>query len=127
MGKNRIHGILEAVHITDIADEGLAVGRHNNMVVFVKNAVPGDVANVQVTREKRNYQEGYVVSLVQASAFRDTPFCKHFGVCGGCKWQHLKYEVQLRFKQEQVINQLKRIGGLVIPEPEPIVVSARFG
>jgi len=125
MGKNRIHGILEAVHITDIADEGLAVGRHNNMVVFVKNAVPGDVANVQVTREKRNYQEGYVVSLVQASAFRDTPFCKHFGVCGGCKWQHLKYEVQLRFKQEQVINQLKRIGGLVIPEPEPIVASAK--
>ncbi len=123
MGKNKKHGILNSVLITDIADEGLAVGRHNNMVVFVKNAVPGDVVDVQVRRAKSSFYEGVAVHVVKASEYRDTPFCKHFGVCGGCKWQHLRYAVQLQFKQQQIINQLTRIGGLELPEAEPIMAS----
>lgn len=121
MNKKKSPEILNGITITDIADEGMAVGRHNNMVVFVKNAVPGDIVNVQLTRVKSHYREGIVHELVKASDNRVLPFCKHFGTCGGCKWQHLSYDKQLEFKQSQVTNQLKRIGGLELPEPEPVI------
>ncbi|NLA24766.1 MAG: 23S rRNA (uracil(1939)-C(5))-methyltransferase RlmD [Bacteroidales bacterium] len=124
--KKKQHGIIEGVHIIDIADDGMAVGKHEDMIIFVKRAVPGDIANVQITRSRRNYKEGYTVSLQQESEHREKAFCKHFGVCGGCKWQHLKYDIQLEFKQKQIENQLTRIGGLNLPNCDAIIPSEKI-
>src|ERR1051326_6990795 len=93
------------------------------MAVFVKNAVPGDVADVQLTRKKNKYAEGKAVHFHKLSEKRTDPLCEHFGVCGGCKWQYMKYEDQLAFKQKQVHNQLVRIGKLDIPPILPIIGS----
>lgn len=115
--------ILENVTITDIAAEGKALARVDEMVVFVPFTVPGDVVDLQVRRKKHHYCEAEVKRFIKYSNVRETPFCEHFGVCGGCKWQNLPYEEQLKFKQQQVTDQLTRIGKINLPEISPILGS----
>ncbi len=115
--------LLEQVAITDVAAEGKALARVNDMVVFVPYVVPGDVVDLQVKRKKHSYAEAVAVKFHEYSPLRSEPFCKHFGVCGGCKWQCLKYEEQLRYKQKQVTDNLTRIGKVELPEISPILGS----
>lgn len=116
--------LLEAVTITDVAAEGKALARVNDLVVFVPYVAPGDIVDIQLTRKKHNYAEGKAVAFHKYSEERAVPFCEHFGVCGGCKWQHLPYEVQLRYKQKQVIDNLTRIGKIELGEVLPILGSS---
>ena len=102
--------IVENLLITDIAAEGVAIGRHDNYVIFVAGVIPGDVVNVMLTRKRKNYSESKLLEIVEPSPNRIEPFCRYFGKCGGCKWQMLPYEKQLYYKQKQVSDQLARIG-----------------
>ncbi|MDR0873987.1 MAG: 23S rRNA (uracil(1939)-C(5))-methyltransferase RlmD [Prevotellaceae bacterium] len=111
------HPILEKVLITDIAAEGKAIAKVNDVVVFVPYAVPGDVVDIQVTKKKSHFMEGRVIKTHEFSTDRAIPFCEHFGVCGGCKWQNLPYEKQLFYKQKQVEDNLTRIGKVELPSP----------
>ena len=113
--------LLESVTITDVASEGKAIAKVDGMAVFVPYAVPGDVVDIQLTRKKHNYAEGKVVRFVAYSPDRVEPFCEHFGVCGGCKWQMLPYNLQLRYKQKQVEDNLTHIGKVELPEISPIL------
>ena len=115
--------LLEQVTITDVAAEGKALARVYDMVVFVPYVVPGDVVDLQVKRKKHNYAEAVAVKFHECSPLRREPFCKHFGICGGCKWQCLEYEEQLRYKQKQVTDNLTRIGKIELPEISPILGS----
>ena len=117
--------LLEGVTIEAVAAEGKALVRVDDMVVFVPFAIPGDVVDIQITKKKHSYAEGEVVRLVQPSPDRIEPFCPHFSVCGGCKWQMLPYELQLRAKQQQVMDALTRIGKVELPECTPILGSAK--
>ena len=101
------------------------MGRYNEQVVFVPMTVPGDVVDVQIRKHYRRYMEGTIVRFVEKSPLRVEPFCEHFGICGGCKWQSLPYEEQLKQKRQQVEDQLVRIGHLNIPEVRPCLGSAR--
>ena len=112
--------LLEKVTITDVAAEGKAIARVNDMVVFVPFVAPGDVIDIQLTRKKHSYAEGKAVFFHEYSSLRAIPFCEHFGVCGGCKWQHLPYEEQIRYKHKQVIDNLTRIGKIEMEEILPI-------
>ncbi|MEI6854425.1 MAG: TRAM domain-containing protein, partial [Bacteroidota bacterium] len=85
---------LENIEITEAAAEGKALARHENLVIFVSNAVPGDVCDIQVTRNKKSFMEGRAIAFHKLSDKRAKPFCEHFGLCGGCKWQHMQYEHQ---------------------------------
>lgn len=123
MGKRRHNQILENIRIEAMAAEGKALARVDNAVVFVPFAVPGDVVDIRITKKKKNYLEGLILRIVEPSKDRLEPFCKHFGICGGCKWQPLPYEMQLQGKQQQVYDQLVRIGHLEVPEISPIVPS----
>jgi len=113
----------ENVEITAIGSEGKALGRIDEMVVFVPNVIPGDIVDIQINERKKNYQEGYPTRFVKYSSLRREAACEHFGICGGCKWQMLPYPEQLNFKQKQVYDQLTRIGKLDIPEMPPILAS----
>lgn len=115
--------LLENVTIEDVAAEGKAIARVDGLAVFVPYAVPGDVVDLQVKRKKNKYAEAEIVNLRKPSELRAQPFCRHFGICGGCKWQCLPYAEQLRFKQMQVEQQLKRIGKVELPEISPILGS----
>ena len=126
MGKRRKdYPLIEGLHITTLAAEGKAMGKVDNQVVFVSMTVPGDVVDVQIRKHHRRYMEGTVVRFVEKSPLRTEPFCNHFGICGGCKWQNLPYDEQLRQKTKQVEDQLVRIGHLEIPEVRPCLGSAR--
>ena len=126
MGKRRKdYPLIEGLHITTLAAEGKAMGKVDNQVVFVAMAVPGDVVDVQIRKHHRRYMEGTIVRFVEKSPLRVEPFCEHFGVCGGCKWQSLPYEEQLKQKTQQVVDQLVRIGHLDIPEVRPCLGSER--
>lgn len=126
MGRSRRNKPLyENVTITDIGAEGKALARVNDMVVFTTHVVPGDVVDLQVTKKRKNYQEARVVTIHEKSADRVEAFCDHFGVCGGCKWQYLPYEKQLFYKQKQVVDQLKRLGKIELPELMPILGSEK--
>ncbi len=116
--------LLENITITGVAAEGKAIAKVDNLVVFVLYAVPGDVVDLQVRRKKHSYAEAEVVKFHRYSEQRATPFCQHFGVCGGCKWQCLPYEEQLRYKQQQVVDNLTRIGKIELPEVSPILGSS---
>ena len=107
--------LLERVTITDVAAEGKALARVDDLVVFVPFVVPGDVVDLQVRRKKHSYAEATAVKFYERSPLREEPFCRHFGVCGGCKWQCLRYEEQLRAKQKQVLDNLTRIGKIDLP------------
>ena len=115
--------LLEGVEIEAVAAEGKCLFHWNDLVVFVPFCVPGDVCDVQIRRKKHSFAEGEVVRIIKYSNVRATPFCAHFGVCGGCKWQNLPYEEQLKFKQQQVYDQLHRIGKIELPEFRPIMGS----
>lgn len=115
--------ILENITITDVAAEGKAIAKVDNLVVFVPYAVPGDVVDLQVRRKKHSYAEAEVIKFHKYSDKRSEPFCKHFGVCGGCKWQCLPYTEQLHYKQKQVVDNLTRIGKIELPEIMPILGS----
>ncbi|MBR3853358.1 MAG: 23S rRNA (uracil(1939)-C(5))-methyltransferase RlmD [Tidjanibacter sp.] len=124
MARNR-HPRIEGLEITALAAEGNAMGKWNDIVVFVPMAVPGDIVNVQVRTKRKRYMEGYVTEYIKRSPLRVEPFCSHFGVCGGCKWQSIPYSEQLAFKQQQVADQLTRIGHVEIPPISPILGSAK--
>jgi 23S rRNA (uracil1939-C5)-methyltransferase len=115
--------LLEKVTISGVAAEGKAVARVNGWVVFVPFAAPGDVADIQLTRKQNNCAEGRIVRFHQYSPVRVAPFCAHFGVCGGCKWQHLPYEEQIKYKHRQVMDNLQRIGKIEAEEVLPILAS----
>jgi 23S rRNA (uracil1939-C5)-methyltransferase len=123
VGRKKKLPLLENLEIIDVAAEGRALARIDNMVVFVPGLVPGDIADVQISRKRKNYMEGFVVELKKSSDIRVDPVCRHFGVCGGCKWQQLPYEKQLFYKQKQVEDNLKRIGKVDLSEINAIVGS----
>ena len=112
--------LFEHVTITDVAAEGKAIAKVNDMVIFVPLVAPGDVVDLQLTRKKNSYAEAKAVKFHTLSPDRVEPVCHHFGVCGGCKWQHLSYQKQLFHKEQQVMNALKRIGKIELPEIESI-------
>ena len=124
---------MENITITGVAAEGKAIAKvqsdegpstgENGMVVFVPNCVPGDVVDLQVTKKKHSFMEARVIRIVKPSEVRCEAKCKHFGVCGGCKWQILPYEEQLRYKQQQIVDNLTRIGKIELPEISPILGS----
>lgn len=115
--------LLENIMITGVAAEGKAIAKVDNLVIFVPYVVPGDVVDLQIRRKKHNYAEAEAVNIRQYSDLRATPFCQHYGVCGGCQWQVLPYTEQLKYKQQQVIDNLTRIGKIKLPEISPILGS----
>ena len=117
--------ILENVVVESVAAEGKALAHVDGAVLFLQFAVPGDMVDVRVTKKRKNYMEGHILRMVKPSDHRIEPFCGHFGVCGGCKWQPLPYNMQLEAKQRQVYDQLVRIGHLDIPEVSPIIPSEK--
>ncbi|MDD6863800.1 MAG: 23S rRNA (uracil(1939)-C(5))-methyltransferase RlmD [Prevotella sp.] len=123
--KKKPFPVLENITITDVAAEGKALTRVGEMVVFVPFAVPGDIVDLQIKKKKHSYCEAEVVRFIKYSNVRATPKCEHFGVCGGCKWQNLPYEEQLKAKQKQVYDQLRRIGKVELPEFQPIMGSVK--
>ena len=125
MSRKKVDLKLENVTIEAVAAEGKALTHVDGMVLFVDFAVPGDVVDIQVYKKKKNYMEGFITRMVQPSPQRVEAFCEHFGVCGGCRWQPLPYEMQLEAKRQQVCDQLVRIGHLEVPEIRPTLPSPR--
>jgi 23S rRNA (uracil1939-C5)-methyltransferase len=117
--------ILENIEVTDYAAEGKSLVRHDGKVIFVSGAIPGDIVNIQIVKSKKDWAEGRAIKIVEPASNRQVPFCKHFGVCGGCKWQMLPYEKQLEYKQQEAEQNLKRIGKIDIPEILPIIGSEK--
>ncbi|RUT73090.1 23S rRNA (uracil(1939)-C(5))-methyltransferase RlmD [Ancylomarina longa] len=126
MGRRRKEKpILENIKIEKLAAEGKAIAKVDDKVLFVTNVIPGDVVDVQVTKKRKSYMEGYPITYHEYSSLRIDAFCEHFGVCGGCKWQNLPYEEQLKFKQQEVVDNLERIGKVELPEIAPILASEK--
>jgi len=117
--------LLEKITITGIAAEGKAIAKKDDLVIFVPYAVPGDVVDLQLTRKKNSYAEAKAVHFHEYSKQRTKAFCEHFGICGGCKWQILPYQEQIRYKQQQVTDNLTRIGKIPLPEISPILSSEK--
>ena len=117
--------ILENISVIDASSDGQAVGRMDDVVVFIKDAVPGDVVDVQVTRKKNKFREGKAIKIHSYSEKRTAPICSHFGVCGGCKWQSMDYQWQLFYKQKQVSDALTRIAKIDLPEIQKIIPSEK--
>lgn len=117
--------LLENVSIVDVAAEGKAIAKDNDMIIFIPYVAPGDIADIQLTRKKNSFAEGRAITIHTYSSEREQPFCEHFGVCGGCKWQHLKYASQLHYKQKQVTDNLERIGKIELPEINSILGSKK--
>lgn len=124
MGRNKKEIILHNVEIEAVAAEGKAIAHVDNMALFVPFAVPGDIVDVKVCKKKHNYMEGLITEIIKASEHRLEPFCKHFGVCGGCKWQPLPYPMQLEAKRRQVEDQLLRIGHLDLSDAQVLPTLA---
>ncbi len=123
--KKKALPLLERITITDVAAEGKALAKVNDLVVFVPYVVPGDVVDLQVKRKKNKYAEAVAVRFHEYSPQRAEPFCQHYGVCGGCKWQCLTYADQIKYKQKQVTDNLTRIGKVELPEISPILGSEK--
>lgn len=121
MKKQKKKIILENILVTDYAAEGKALAKQDGKVIFISGAVPGDVADIFITKNKKDWAEGRVEQITEYSKERVEPFCKHFGVCGGCKWQMLPYAKQLQYKQQEAAQNLKRIGKVALPEIMPII------
>lgn len=117
--------LLEHITIESVAAEGKCIFHYDDKVVFVPFCVPGDVVDVQITKKKHSFMEGRVERIISYSKVRETPMCEHFGICGGCKWQNLPYEEQLKAKQQQVFDQLTRIGKVELPSFQPILGSVK--
>lgn len=126
MGKKKEKPIIYGVEVIDAGAKGKGVAKSpDGRVIFLDNVVPGDVVDVQIFKKKKAYLEGSVLAFEKKSEKRTQPICEHFGYCGGCKWQHMSYEHQLFYKQKEVENNLKRLGGIAIPELLPIVGSEK--
>ncbi|MCX6291867.1 MAG: 23S rRNA (uracil(1939)-C(5))-methyltransferase RlmD [Bacteroidetes bacterium] len=125
MNKIRNGDILESVTITDAASEGMGIARQEGLVLFVERGVPGDVADIRVFRNKKNFAEASILKLQKPSEHRVDPPCEHFGICGGCKWQMMEYGQQLFYKQKQVEDVLQRVGKVELPVVSPIIGSAK--
>src|SRR5574344_156745 len=123
--KHKPYPILENVEIEAIAAEGKCLLHYDDKVVFVPFCVSGDIVDIQITKKKHSFMEGRVINFIQYSDVREKPMCSHFGVCGGCKWQNLPYTEQLKAKQQQVFDQLTRIGKIELPEINPILGSVK--
>ncbi len=117
--------ILSALSVFDIAEEGKGVARADDLVVFIEKAIPGDVVDAAVYKKKKNFAQAKISQLITPSPDRVTPFCEHFGVCGGCKWQHMNYPTQLKYKQKSVLDALQRLAGLETNHAEEILPSAQ--
>ncbi len=113
--------VINKVEITDIGSQGKAIARIDDLVTFVTNAIPGDVVDLRIHKKSRSYQEGQAINFHKYSSLRTEPFCEHFTVCGGCKWQDLQYSSQLTYKQQEVYDALKRIGKIQEPSVNPII------
>ena len=124
MGKKK-NIVLENLLVTGYAAEGRCLAKHEGKVIFMENAVPGDIVTVRLTKNKKDWAEGQVIRITGLSKDRVTPFCEHFGICGGCQWQMLPYDRQLAYKQDQVLQSLKRIGKLDFPAILPILGSEK--
>ncbi|RYE52617.1 MAG: 23S rRNA (uracil(1939)-C(5))-methyltransferase RlmD, partial [Sphingobacteriales bacterium] len=114
---------IQNITVVDIAEEGKGVGKADELVLFIERAVPGDVVDVELLRKKKNFAEAKVTNIVKPSEYRTEPFCPHFGVCGGCKWQHMTYDAQLIYKQKSVTNALERLGKVETSITETILPS----
>ncbi|MDL2241360.1 23S rRNA (uracil(1939)-C(5))-methyltransferase RlmD [Bacteroidales bacterium OttesenSCG-928-L03] len=125
MKKKKILPLLEQILITGIASEGKAIAKVDDRVVFVPFVVPGDIVDIQLTKKKNSFAEGRAVLFHEYSPIREEAFCEHYGVCGGCKWQILPYPEQIRYKQQQVTDNLTRIGKVELPEISPILGSEK--
>lgn len=124
MGRKRKElPVVEGVEIAGVAAEGKSIARINDMVVFIPYGAPGDLVNIKLDKKKRSYAEAHILEMVKPSDRRVQPKCEHFGVCGGCKWQHIPYEDQLRYKRDQVVDALTRIAKVDIPEVNPTLGS----
>ena len=115
--------IINKIEIIDITDKGKSVAKQNGRVIFVEDVIPGDICDVRVVKKRRKYWTAKVEKIHTFSANRTDPKCEHFGVCGGCKWQHMKYDAQLRFKEKKVIENLRRISGASLPKNNTIIAS----
>ena len=116
--------VLDEVLVENYAAEGKSLARRDGKVIFIENVVPGDVVDVRLSKNKKDWAEGYPIQFRSYSADRAEPFCQHFGVCGGCQWQMLPYNKQLQYKQQQVYDNLTRIGKIALPEMQPIIGAA---
>jgi 23S rRNA (uracil1939-C5)-methyltransferase len=114
---------LTNLYIETMAAEGKTLAKVDGIVIFLQGGAPGDTVTASLTKIKKSYLEGRVVSIEKLSEKRAAPFCEHFGICGGCSWQHVNYETQLFYKQQQVVDNLERIGGLTFPQIKPIIPS----
>lgn len=123
--KKKVLPEYENVSISDVAAEGKSIARIDDMVVFVPYGVPGDIVNIKLDKKKKNYGEGHITKIINPSDLRVKPFCQHFGICGGCKWQHLPYSYQLKCKQQQVVDALQRIAKVELPAINDILGSIR--
>lgn len=125
MSRKMKNKVVTNLTIERIASEGKCVGHHDGKVVFVANVAPGDVVDVRITKGKSSFMEGEAIHFHEYSKDRITPFCPHFGTCGGCKWQHIHYDLQKEYKRQQVVDQFERIAKVSIPEVAPILGSAK--
>jgi 23S rRNA (uracil1939-C5)-methyltransferase len=117
--------IIDNILVETMAAEGKCVARINGQVIFLEGCAPGDTVSAEITRMKTSFLEGRVTAITGFSPDRTDPFCIHFGLCGGCSWQHINYQTQLQYKHKQVVDNLERIGGLVLPVVNPIMPSAK--
>jgi 23S rRNA (uracil1939-C5)-methyltransferase len=118
--------LLDNIEIETMAAEGKCIAKVDGLVLFLQGGAPGDTVQVQLTKIKSSFLEGKVTSIQKPSPLRTEPFCAHFGTCGGCSWQHINYETQLKYKQQQVIDNLERLGGLQLPAITPILASKKI-
>ena len=119
--KRKEYPLLENVEITAIAAEGKGLARVENFVVFVDKAIPGDIIDAKIIQKKKDYALAEITTLIKPSEKRIPSFCKHFGTCGGCKWQHVDYSYQLTLKQQVVEDAFRRIGKVELKSIEPIL------
>jgi len=126
MARKNKNKIFENIEVIDAGAKGKAIAKApDGKIIFLSNAVPGDIINVQTFKKRKAYYEGKAIDFIKLSSKRTTPVCEHFEHCGGCKWQHMKYEDQLFYKEKEVVNNLKRIGHLELPEITPILGSKK--
>ncbi len=124
--KNRRKNIsLENIEVINTASKGKSIARHDGRVIFINGAIPGDICNITVFKKRRKYWEARVDKIIKKSKYRIEPKCSHFGTCGGCKWQNMQYEAQLNFKQNEVLNNLSKIGGVTIDKYNKILGSKK--
>ncbi|MDX1545289.1 MAG: 23S rRNA (uracil(1939)-C(5))-methyltransferase RlmD, partial [Christiangramia sp.] len=127
MARRNKNKLFSEIEVTDAGAKGKAVAKSpDGRVIFIDNAVPGDIADVQTTRKRKSYYQGTAVEFHKLSDKRTEPECRHFGTCGGCKWQNMEYRYQLEYKQQEVVNNLQRLGKIELPEVTPILGSEKI-